>query len=48
MALKPYTVATKIALPTTAHSLNSPKLVSTMLDARNPPKKQIKLKSIDL
>jgi len=44
--LKPSMVATSMELPTTAHSLNSPKLVSIKLEARNPPKKLIKLKII--
>ena len=40
-------LATTKEAPTIAHSLNSPKLVSIMLDVKNPPKKLIIFKIID-
>ena len=39
-------LATTKEAPTIAHSLNSPKLVSIILDARKPLKKLIKFKTI--
>ena len=44
--LKDSILATIKAEPTIAHSLNSPKLVSIILETKNPPKKLIKFKII--